>query len=502
MKPRSTLSFLLVLGLAGCVGATPFALGDCNAAAPITESAPASPTSAEASGTVQLPADYNPARSLAPLVDKLSPAVVFIEVESKVEVRHPQIPDQLAPFFGFQVPDSEEPQFRTKRGAGSGFIISSDGFVLTNNHVVDDADKVTITLADKRKFDGKVIGTDPRTDVALVKIDTDEALPVVPLGSSDDLRVGDWVVAIGNPFGLSHTVTAGIVSAKGRVIGAGPYDDFIQTDASINPGNSGGPLFNLNGQVVGINTAIVPGGQGIGFSVPIDMVEQIIDELKSDGSVARGWMGAGLQPMDPVLAEQLGTDKGVVISAVYPDNPAAEAGLAPGDVVTAVDGEDVVEAEDVIRAIGNKKPGETVRLGIIRDGHSKTIKVRLDSRPDEEDLATGNFGRNDHGSRGSDSEEGTVSAAERYGFRVADRRDLGSKSEGGVVVTATVGDSPAGRRLKVGDVIQEINRKRITHASQVDAALAQSEKGAMLVVQRDGTQTLVSLPAPDDDTEE
>ncbi|MCK6503246.1 Do family serine endopeptidase [Myxococcota bacterium] len=483
MPARPVPYLFLLTSLSACVGSNVAASGP-TAAAPVEQAAP-----------VQLPADYDPRASLAPLVETLSPAVVFIEVEARVEVQHPQldIPEQWAPFFG--IPQGgDQPQFRTQRGSGSGFVISADGYVLTNNHVVDDADKVTVTLADDREFQATVVGTDPRTDVALVKIDSDQALPHVQLGRSEELRVGDWVVAIGNPFGLTHTVTAGIVSAKGRVIGAGPYDDFIQTDASINPGNSGGPLFDLQGRVIGINTAIVPGGTGIGFAVPIDMVSAMLDDLKQDGRVARGWIGVGLRPLDDVLKEQLGADQGVVVSAVYPDNPAAQAGLAPGDVITAVDGQSITEADEVIRAIGLKKPGETVKLDALRDGKARTFKVTLGERPEEEAVAAGSFR-----SPGKDgAQKAQADAVERFGFRVEDRRDLGLRGTDGVVVTAVVGDSPAQGRLQVGDVLLQVNRQPVKAAADVARLLEKAERGAMLVVLRDGTETLVSLPSPEE----
>ena len=268
---------------------------------------------------------YNPAESLAPLVEKLSPAVVNIDVEQNV-----QLPDMpfLSP-FGYQ---GGEGQLRT--GQGSGVLISADGYLLTNHHVVDGADSVTVKLSDGKDYEGVLVGSDDSIDIALLKI-SGANFPYVQLGSSESTRVGDWVVAIGNPFGLSHTVTTGIVSAKGRVIGSGPYDDYIQTDASINPGNSGGPLFNLQGEVVGINTAINPRAQGIGFSLPIDKVTKIIEDLKT-GSVARGWLGVGLRTVEKAASGA--RQKGVYIAKVYPGTPAQEAGLLDNDLVLEFDG--------------------------------------------------------------------------------------------------------------------------------------------------------------------
>ncbi len=482
MKAIPLLTVLSVAGLAGCLSPT---MVDSNASPGEATVAPSA---------VQLPAGYDPRASLAPLVDILSPAVVFIEVEKKEEVSS-QLPpgmERWAPFFGIPTPDSDsdsEPQYRTRRGSGSGFIISTDGYVLTNNHVVDGADKVTITMDDDSKLEATVVGTDPRTDVALVKIDADVDLPTVALGDSDGLRVGDWVMAIGNPFGLTHTVTAGIVSAKGRVIGAGPYDDFIQTDASINPGNSGGPLFNLKGEVVGINTAIVPMGQGIGFAVPIDQVEAIIDDLKTEGRVARGWIGVGLQELSDPLKKQLAAESGVVVSAVYPGNPAAEAGLRAGDVIVGVDGEKVTESEQVIRAIGARKPGDSVKLGVLRDGSDKTIKVTLGERPDEDRLASRSF----RGDEQKKPDAGEDSPLHTYGFRIEKRSDLSVKGGEGIVVSAVIGGTPADGRLQIGDVITQVNRKSVRSIQDVEKALAADPEGALLVVQRDGAETLVML---------
>ncbi len=485
MNTRHIVTVLTLGGLAACVGST------------MVDSQAAPDDGVAKAPAVELPAGYDPRASLAPLVDVLSPAVVYIEVEKKEEVQVPHGMEQWAPFFGFPMPDQDsEPQYRIQRGSGSGFVISTDGYVLTNNHVVDDADKVMITMADDTKLPGTVVGTDPRTDVALVKVDADHDLPTVALGDSEALRVGDWVMAIGNPFGLTHTVTAGIVSAKGRVIGAGPYDDFIQTDASINPGNSGGPLFNLKGEVVGINTAIVPQGQGIGFAVPIDQVEDILDELKTHGSVARGWIGVGLQELDEDLAKQLDVEEGVVVSQVYPGNPAADAGLRAGDVIVDLDGEQIDGSEEVIRGIGDHRPGDTVKLGIVRDGKEKTVKVELGERPDEDAMASRSF--HDWNRDRATPDHGDASALDAYGFRVEKRQDLGSKGKSGVVVAAVLGDSPAAGRLKVGDVIEQVNRHDVHSVADVERYLGGEGDSAMLVVDRDGAETLVVLSKADD----
>jgi len=323
------------------------------------------------------PVRYDPARSLAPLVERLSPAVVNLAVETGPNSKDQEMEEYYRRFFG----QERGPNLPRREGQGSGFLISADGYILTNHHVIADAKQITVRLADEQEFTGTVVGTDPRIDVGLVKIESPTPLPFVSLGSSDSLRVGDWVVAIGNPFGLSHTVTQGIVSAKGRSIGAGPYDDFIQTDASINPGNSGGPLFDLSGNVIGINTAITAMGQGIGFAVPSDMAADVIDDLKRSGKVTRGWMGVG-------LSEKNGT---VVLSEIYPNTPAYRAGIQNGDVVERVNGVAVADASELVRQVGNMRPGEVVRLRILRDGQPKLIRVTLTERPDESRLRS--YGR-------------------------------------------------------------------------------------------------------------
>jgi len=315
-----------------------------------------------------LPQGYNPARSLAPLVETLSPAVVSVTIAQSMPVDLDQLPSWM------QIPEGAEEQLRT--GQGSGFLISEDGYLLTNNHVVSSAESVTVTLQDGRSFDADVIGTDENLDIALVRIEASDSLPYVELGQASRSRVGDWVVAIGNPFGLSHTVTAGIISAKGREMQMGPYDDFIQTDASINPGNSGGPLFNLDGEVIGINTAVNPWGQGIGFSVSVDAFAPILDDLKAEGRVRRGWIGVGLDSHDD----------GVLISAVYRDTPAARAGLQSGDILTRFDGMALSDSDTLVRSVGNRRAGDTVTLELLRDGERTELTMVLGERPGQEQM--------------------------------------------------------------------------------------------------------------------
>ncbi|MGD2030705.1 MAG: Do family serine endopeptidase, partial [Desulfobacterales bacterium] len=280
-------------------------------------------------------------------------------------------------FFG-----DERPHDFKQRSLGSGFIISKDGYIVTNNHVVEDAEKIEVILKDEKEFDAEIVGRDANTDLALIKIKTDRDLPVLPFGDSDALKVGQWVVAIGNPFGLEHTVTAGIVSAKGRVIGSGPYDDFIQTDASINPGNSGGPLIDMHGKVVGINTAIIAGGSGIGFAIPINLVKNIVDQLKSTGEVTRGWLGVGIQDISKQVAEYYGikSKKGVLVTEVFPGDPADIAGIKPQDIILSINGKEVATAREITGMIANTGVGETVKVKVLRNGKTRTFKVKIAKR--------------------------------------------------------------------------------------------------------------------------
>ncbi|MCF8040011.1 MAG: Do family serine endopeptidase, partial [Desulfohalobiaceae bacterium] len=321
----------------------------------------------------------------ADLAQKASPAVVNISTVKVVETSQ-QMKRFLEPFQrkGSPFEDffdqffGDIPQKRKEKALGSGFIISSDGYVVTNNHVVEKADEIQVVLkGGDETYPAEVVGRDPETDLALLKIEAEQELPELKFGDSDDLTVGQWVMAIGNPFGLAHTVTAGIISAKGRVIGAGPYDNFLQTDASINPGNSGGPLLNLDGDVVGINTAIVAAGQGIGFAIPANMAKEIITGLKEYGAVKRGWLGVTIQDVDTNTAKALGLPeaKGALVASVNEGDPAAKAGIQTGDVIVAVNGDQIQDARDLTRTIGSLPPQNTIRLTVWRKGKVKEIEV-------------------------------------------------------------------------------------------------------------------------------
>ncbi len=480
----SALTLLAGVGIGA--GLTTFAPGVLDPVADAAPSADRADAAAQTVGAGSATLDYDPSVSLAPLVEDLGPAVVHLKVSQEVDLES-MVPRQMLPFLDID-PDQLK---RMQQGEGSGFLISADGYILTNNHVVADADEVTVILADEREFTATVVGTDPRTDVALVKIEDEDGFPTVALGSSSAARVGDRVVAIGNPFGLEHTVTTGIISAKGRVIGAGPYDDFLQTDASINPGNSGGPLFNLKGEVVGINTAINPRAQGIGFSVPIDMVKDILDDLKEDGRVARGWIGVGLRAVDDELARTLDLDAGggVMIGAVYQGTPGAEAGLQPGDVVLSLEGEALDDTEGFIRAIGSFRPGDAVELLVLRDGKKKRLDVTLAERPEEDDLRRGRF----LAPEADEAPEADASAVTELGIRVRAARELrGYGGQGGVVVTRVASGSRAERGLRPGDRITECNGREVNSEKDLARALAADDRTVMIVDRR-GTQLLVEL---------
>ncbi|MFQ5715664.1 MAG: Do family serine endopeptidase, partial [Nitrospinales bacterium] len=340
------------------------------------------------------------------IAKKYNPAVVNVSTKVKQKQRPnlrppgrgPRGPDPFKDFYDRFFGDRDN---RPRRGMGSGLIIDAEGHVLTNNHVVHGADIIKVKLENEKEYDAKLIGSDSKTDIALIKIlrekgDTTQ-FPFLTMGDSDKLEVGEWVVAIGNPFGLSHTVTVGVVSAKGRQIGAGPYDDFIQTDASINPGNSGGPLFNVKGEVIGINTAIISGNAGgnvgIGFAIPINLAKDILRDLKEKGAVTRGWLGVMIQKITPDLAKSFGLkeSEGALVGDVIPDSPASDAGVKVGDVIVKYDNKNIKTMEELPRVVAGTRPGETVKIDVIRDGKRKTIPITialLKDQDEEEKLAS------------------------------------------------------------------------------------------------------------------
>ncbi|HEY1270131.1 MAG TPA: DegQ family serine endoprotease [Candidatus Binatia bacterium] len=374
-----------------------------------------------------------------------------------------------------------------QQSLGSGFIIDRDGTILTNNHVVDNGSKITVKLQDGREFDAKVLGKDAKTDIAIIKIDAKGDLPVAALGDSDKLEVGEWVVAIGNPFGLESTVTSGIVSAKGRHIGAGPYDNFIQTDASINPGNSGGPLINLRGEVVGINTAIFSqsgGNIGIGFATPINSAKDIIPELKSKGKVTRGWLGVSIQNVTPDIASSLGLEKsrGALVADVLKEGPAERAGLKVGDVIVDFDGQEIKESSDLPSIVARTRPGKQVNVKVLRDKKETTVPVTITELKEEEVVA-------------SAKEKGDLGlTVQKVTPEMADNLQLGRAT--GVVITAVESGSAAEEAgLQQGDVIVEVDRKPVRDIPDFRKAVSGAKKGQriLFLVRREGNSLFVAL---------
>ena len=368
-------------------------------------------------------------------------------------------------FFG----DEMQKEFK-QPSLGSGFIIDKDGYVVTNNHVIEDADQIKVKLDDEKEFDAQVIGRDASTDLALLKIKAAQELPLVKLGDSAQLKIGQWVVAIGSPFGLERTVTAGIVSAKGRVIGSGPYDDFIQTDASINPGNSGGPLINMKGEVIGINTAIVASGQGIGFAIPINLAKGIIAQLKAGGEVTRGWLGVAIQDVSPEMADYYGVEakKGVFVADVFKGDPADAAGIKPKDIIVEVNGQKVETTRQLTSLVADIPVGQTAKVKVLREGKPRVLDVKIGKRDDKRTAARGEAPEK----RGEDPLGLRVSALTP---EIAQRFNIGETA--GVIVTDVQNGSSAEEAgVRVGDIIKEINRVGIESVGDYTAALKKFEK--------------------------
>jgi serine protease Do len=378
-------------------------------------------------------------------------------------------------FFGGPAPRGGR-EFRIP-SLGSGFIISPDGLIVTNNHVVDGVDEIRVALHDGRELPAKIVGQDPKTDIALIRAEGAQGLHALPLGDSDALLPGDWVLAIGNPFGLEHTVTVGIVSAKGRDIGQGPYDDFIQTDAAINPGNSGGPLIDVTGAVVGINTAINPQANTIGFAVPVSMAKDILPQLEAAGRVTRGWLGVVVQPVTPALAEAFGLEEeeGALVSQVVPGSPAAAAQLRRGDVIVRFGDRPIDEMRELPRAVSLTPPGEKVGVEIVRNGTRKTVEVTVAKLAEPERVAR----------RGA-----PPGGVEGLGLRVQDltpalRERLGVQEPGGVVIAEVDPDGAAAAvGLRAGDVLLEVGRQPIRDVSDLQRKLAASGRRVLLLVRR------------------
>ena len=420
--------------------------------------------------------------SFADLAEKLKPSVVNISTSKTVKSGGFRSPfGQNSPFGGDDFferffGDIPQRQFKQK-SLGSGFIISHDGYIFTNNHVVEQADKILVKLSDGKEYEAKVIGRDAKTDLALIKIKANESLPIAETGDSDKLRVGDWVMAIGNPFGLEQTVTAGIVSAKGRVIGAGPYDNFIQTDASINPGNSGGPLFNMEGKVIGINTAIVAQGQGIGFAIPISMAKTILPDLKSKGKVTRGWLGISVQDINEDIAKsmKLKDRNGALISDVFKGDPADRAGLKSGDIVTEINGKSIKDMHELLLMIAGFRIGETIKVKILRDGLEKMIPITIVERTERAEMASA---QQTGEAFGMTVQEITPQIAQHLGLTI---------KKGLIVVDVLEGSVADEVGLQPQDIILQVNKVRVTTMKEYQREIAKAaEKGGILLLIRRG----------------
>jgi len=429
--------------------------------------------------------------SFSELVNHVKPSIVNISTTTVIKGSTMQDrfmgPGQANPFkdfFGDEFFDkffgnSPRREFK-QRSLGSGLIIDREGYILTNNHVVEKAQTIKVKLSDEKEYDATIVGRDPKTDIALIKINAKQPLPAATFGDSDKLVVGDWVVAIGNPFGLEHTVTAGIVSAKGRVIGAGPYDDFIQTDASINPGNSGGPLLNLKGEVVGINTAIVSGGQGIGFAIPINVAKDMLPQLKTKGKVARGWMGVVIQKVTPEIAKNFGLteSEGALVADVMEQGPAEKAGIKRGDVIVTYNGKKIKDNDQLPRLVGATEIGKKVKVGLIREGKPIEVEIVIAELQEE-------------GLKASKKPE----IEKDFGLVVQDitpeiAKHLSLKDKRGVIVTDVLPGSPAqDGDVRSGDIIKEIGRKPIRNVADFREAMKRVniKEGVVILIKRDNT---------------
>jgi serine protease Do len=442
-------------------------------------------------GTIATPA-ARPA-SFAELAKKLSPSVVNIKVvkvekaafnRPEVEIPEGQFGDLFKRFFQ-EMPQA--PESRRTQGAGSGVIISKDGYILTNNHVVEGAKEVTVTFANQKEYKARVVGRDPKTDLAILKVKANKPLPAVTMGDSSQLQVGDWVLAIGNPFGLNNTVTAGIVSAKGRVIGAGPYDDFIQTDASINPGNSGGALLNMKGELVGINTAIIPNGQGIGFAIPVNTAKPLVPQLIAKGKVTRGYLGVTLQSITPELAKamKLRDRRGALVADVVPGGPADLGGVKRGDVIIAYNGKVVEDSQHLPVLVAATPVNQEATLTVLRDGQEQKLSMKVGQFPGDKTV----------------SEIPAHPAAGKWGLQLRDvtpqmAQRFNLKEDKGVVVAGIEpGSRAAEAGMQRGDLILEVNRQPVGSVKDVLENIDRSKDKdhLLLLVQRDSGKFFVPL---------
>jgi len=463
-------------------------------------------------GVVDDGVQYGPP-SFADLAERVEPAVVSITVTGKTDVaakmngqqhQRPQFPEG-SPFGEFfeqfrnrvpGMPGGDNSAQREFQAAGSGFIISADGYVVTNNHVVENATEIGVILQDGTHYEATIKGRDPKTDLALLKVNTDASLPYVELGDSDSARVGEWVVAVGNPFGLGGTVTAGILSARGRDINSGPYDDYLQVDAPINRGNSGGPLFNNRGQVIGVNSAIYSptgGSVGIGFAIPSNLVRDVVAELEANGKVARGWLGVRIQPLTDEIAESLGlTDKrGALVAGVEPGSPAALGGVKPGDVIVSLNGEKLDDFKDLPKLVAGTKAGSESMLQVQRQGEIRDLEVKIGNMPDDGvKVALADDAANENTARlGVYLSELTPEARQYYRI---------GKDTKGVLVTGVQQGSPAAKAgIKAGQVINMVGQQTVKSPEdvifQVKQAAEEKKSSVLLMLEQNGIQRFVAV---------
>jgi serine protease Do len=467
---RSTLIFLILMALV--VGA---GLGSWGAGA-VDLAKPARVTRERIQGPIVPAALPVPSGSFSQVAEAVGPAVVNINTVTRGG-RSPMEEffgeEFLRRFFGGEVPEQRE---QLQRSLGSGVIVDPSGIVLTNAHVVERASEIEVVTADGKKHKAKLVGVDRRTDLAVLRLQGGGPYPAATLGDSDKLKVGDWVLAIGSPFGLQQTVTAGIISAKGRSIGQGPFDDFIQTDAAINPGNSGGPLVNMSGEVVGINSAILSrsgGNVGIGFSIPVNMAKQIYTELAAKGKVTRGWLGVSIQPLTPELSNSFGIKdvKGVLISDVVQESPADKAGITAGDIIIEFDKKKVETPQDLQKIVANTQPGKGVPVKVWRDKAEKTLEIKIGETPEENvALKSTNKGK-------------SLLGLELRALTPEIARQLNLRAQEGVLVFAVEEDSPAAEAgLQRGDVIREVNRQRVRNLQDFERVTKDVKEGDRVTV--------------------
>lgn len=451
--------------------------------------------------------------SFAPVIERVSPAVVSIRVTGHAPEGaagmppQSEIPEPFKRFFGdelerfFGQPGEGGGQQRAPKvqGMGSGFFVDPEGHIVTNNHVVANADRIEIMIPDGETYEAALVGRDPKTDLALLKVKSEKAFPYVRFGDSSTARVGDWIVAVGSPFGLGRTATTGIVSARGRDIGAGPYDDFLQIDASINRGNSGGPTFNVEGDVIGVNTAILsPTGvsAGIGFAIPSNMAKSVIDQLKETGEVSRGWLGVHIQEVTEDLAAGLGMEKalGAIVANVAEDGPAAEAGLEQGDVIVAVDDKPIEKFRELPRLIASIPAGKVAELTVIRDGAKRSVDVRIGDMPSTDKTAS--------------ARPDTESRPGKLGMSLAaiddatrSRLRLGKDTDGVLVVDVDRNGIAAEKGIRPGDIIRRVSGQPVGRPDEVIGAVETAAKGGkkalLMLVRRGGNDRYVALPLRD-----